>query len=172
MNKTALLSTLEKFIRQRPGLEFCNYGDWSIYRSEMRSITKDRHHAETLLAFVRWSDSITAADIVEASKRAFSGRLTITPSPDGETFDLDYCTGQYWPTEYRKAVCSVLASAIWDRIRADMPEPRGTMKEAIGSGPFRQEIEVDNIEGMNPGDWIRSKCRKEFGRSIASRWFS
>ena len=78
MNKTALLEALSKFIAQRPGLEWGNYGDATLYRSESRSITKDRHHAETLLRYVALRDSITAEDIVKASKESFSGRLTIT----------------------------------------------------------------------------------------------
>ena len=144
--KQTLIACLRKFIAQRPGLEFGNYGDVSAYRSEMRSITKDRHHAETMLASVAWRDSITADTILEASKHAFSGRLTITePSPG--RFVLDYCTGQYWPTEYRRAVCSVLSSALWDYWR-----------ECGGAA--------------STGDAIRKTAAAELSRSIAQRWFN
>ena len=145
--KQTLIACLRKFIAQRPGLEFGNYGDVSAYRSEMRSITKDRHHAETMLASVAWRDSITADTILEASKHAFSGRLTITePSPG--RFVLDYCTGQYWPTEYRRAVCSVLSSTLWDYWR-DCVAP----------------------DTPNKGDAIRKTAAAELSRSIAQRWF-
>lgn len=144
--KQAILDTLRKFIAQRPGLEFANYGDVSAYRSEMRSITKDRHHAETLLNAVAWRDSITADDLIRASQGAFSGRLTITEQ-DGKV-RIDYCTGQYFPTEYRRAVCAVLASAFWDYWRENSLQPKVT------------------------GDSIRATARKEFGRSIGSRWFN
>lgn len=149
MNKSALLEALHRFIRQRPGLEFGNYGDLSAYRSEMRSITKDRHQAESLLRYVSLRDSITAEDIIKASRDAFSGRLTIEALNDGEGFSIQYCTGQYFPTEYRRAVCAVLASAIWDRLREDMPE---------------------GIE--NRGDYLRATAKRELGRTIASRWLS
>ena len=143
--KETLIACLRKFIAQRPGLEFGNYGDVSAYRSEMRSITKDRHHAETMLASVAWRDSITTDSILEASKHAFSGRLAITePSPG--RFVLDYCTGQYWPTEYRRAVCSVLSSALWDYWR-----------ECGGAA--------------STGDAIRKTAAAELSRSIAQRWF-
>jgi len=143
--KQTLIACLRKFIAQRPGLEFGNYGDVSAYRSEMRSITKDRHHAETMLASVAWRDSITTDSILEASKHAFSGRLAITePSPG--RFVLDYCTGQYWPTEYRRAVCSVLSSALWDYWR-----------ECGGAA--------------STGDAIRKTAAAELSRSIAQRWF-
>lgn len=150
MNKTALLEALRGFIAQRPGLEFCNYGDLSSYRSAMRSITKDRHQAEALLSAVRWRDGITADDIIEASKHAFSGRLTIEPLQNGEAFSIQYCTGQYFPTEYRRAVCAVLSSALWDYWREGNPY------------------------GYNPGagQYVRDVARKELGRPIASRWFN
>jgi hypothetical protein len=172
MNKSKLIEALNRWIRQRPGLEFCNYGDWGAYRSEMRSITKDRHQAEALLLYVAARDSITAESIVKASRSAFSGRLEIEVLNDGEDFSIGYCVGQYFPTEYRKAVCSVLAAAVWNYLREQMPAAQGTVRESIGSGPFEQVIEVDNIQGMSPGRWMRQQAKRELGRSIASRWLS
>ena len=168
MNKTALLETLHAFTRQRPGLEYCNYGDPTAYRSEMRSITKDRHHAEALLSYVAPRDSITAEMILEASRQSFSGRLTITPSDDGEKFSIDYCTGQYLPTEYRRAACAVLASAVWDWLRSNMPPADGVVTIDIGGKP----LEVESHRGMTPGDYLRAAARRELGRPIASRWLS
>lgn len=166
MNKSKLIETLHRWIAQRPGLEFANYGDVSSYRSEMRSITKDRHQAEALLSYVAGRDSITAEAIIEASKNAFSGRLTI--KPQGEAFEIDYCTGQYWPTEYRKAVCAVLASAVWKYLRDNMPPADGVMMIDIGGKP----LEVESHRGMTPGDYLRKAARLELGRPIASRWLS
>ena len=166
MNKTALLDALSKFIAQRPGLEWGNYGDATLYRSESRSITKDRHHAETLLRYVALRDSITADDIIKASKESFSGRLTITA--DGDGFRLDYCTGQYFPTEYRRAACAVLASAIWNWLRANMPPADGMVTIDIGG----KSLEVESHRGMVPGDYLRNAARRELGAPIARRWFN
>jgi hypothetical protein len=141
MNKQAILSTLRKFARQRPGLEFGNYGDAKAYRSELRAITRDLSDVQTMLRAVEHSD-ITADDIVRA---ADGGRLSITV--DGEKVRIDYCTGQYFPTEYRKAVCAVLAFALWDHVR-------------------------DSMTGDDIGDRIRAHFRREFGRGIASRYFN
>ena len=160
MNKAALIETLDRWIRQRPGLEYCNYGDPTAYRSEMRSITKDRHHAEALLSYVAPRDSITAEMILEASRHSFSGRLKITPSDDGEKFSIDYCTGQYFPTEYRRAVCAVLSSAIWDWLRSNMPPADGVVTIDIGGKP----LEVESHRGMTPGDYLRAAARRELGR--------
>ena len=143
MNERELiLSSLSKFIRQRPGLEFGNYGDIAAYRSEMRSITKDKHEAEALLSAVSWRESITAENLKEAFS-AFSGRL----SWDGRR--LDYCTGQYWPTEYRKAVCAVLSLVLWNYFR-----------------------DVTCRDEAHRGEAIRTQARRELGATIARRWFA
>jgi hypothetical protein len=113
MNKHALIETLHDWINQRPGLEPANYmRGWndtagrSAYRSDARSITKDLHDARYLLDYIAIRDSITAERILEAAKHSFSGRLSITPKGDG--FKVDYCIGQYWSMEYRKATAAVL----------------------------------------------------------------
>lgn len=147
-NKTHVIQALSAFMRQRPGLEFANYGDVSAYRSELRSITKDLGHARELLNYVEDDADITAAAIIEAAKHAYSGRLTIEDRGDGN-IATDYCTGQYFPTEYRKAVCAVLASAIWDQ--------------------WREEIPAD-FEGSK-GDELRKRAMRRFGRGIAGVWF-
>ena len=147
--RETILTALRNWIKQRPGLEFGNYGDVAAYRSEMRSITKDRHHAEYLLAAVERS-SITAEGLM-AAFRAYSGRLSITPNDDGSV-RLDYCTGQYWPTEYRRAACAVLAASLWDYYRDDF---------ASAAKP-----------GESPGSAIRRQFKREFGRNIAARWFN
>lgn len=64
--KSALITLLANWIKQRPGLEFGNYGNASAYRSEMRNITRQRHDAETLLASVSWDDAISSQDIIDA----------------------------------------------------------------------------------------------------------
>lgn len=140
-----ILGALGAFAEQRPGLDPRNYissGRDSegrrAYFGEARAITRDLHDARTLLAAVRWRQGIGAAELAKAFG-AFSGRLTLTDR------GLDYCTGQYWPTEYRKAVCAVLASALWAYWRD---------------------------EGAKTADDIRRKARREFGRGIASRWFN
>ena len=139
--KAAILSALTGFAAGRPGLEYADYGDPVAYRAESRAITRDLHHVYTLLRRVQLAPSITSAALKDAF-RAFSGRL----SWDGSK--LDYCPGQYFPTEYRRAVCAVLASALWGYWRENMPE------------------------GLDsPGDYLREKARREFGRVIARRWF-
>lgn len=140
-----ILHALAAFAASRPGLEPRNYiSSWNdtegrrAYAAEVRSITRDLHHARALLTAVRLS-AVTEAQLLNAF-RAFSGRL----SWDGQR--LDYCAGQYYPTEYRRAVCAVLASALWDYYRTDC--------------------------NCDTGDKIRAAARQNLPRAIASHWFN
>lgn len=126
-DRARILFALRRFVAFRPGLEYANYGDPAAYRAEMRRITKQRHDAETLLDYVERT-SITADQLRAAFRNAFSGRLSLVESDTG--MRLDYCTGQYYPTEYRAAVCAVLVSALWAYWRDDYHERKGTYEGA------------------------------------------
>lgn len=172
--RNQILNALQSFIRQKPGMEPGNY-DPKGYRNERAQVLRDLHHAETLLAAVRWRTGIDAGKLKEAFPRAFSGRLTWIPA--GEQFDhhsggahtstspygrLEYCTGQYFPTEYRKAVCAVLASALWEYWRDGLKAiPVAGTEGAKVYGP----------ELLSAGAYIRKSARKEFGVTIAKRYF-
>ena len=115
--KQQIIDALYTFANKRPGLELRDYiRSWddsegrATYRAESRNITKDLNHARALLRRLELS-GITAEQIIEASKEAFSGRLTISATDDG-IVKVSYCVGQYFPTEYRKAVASVCARAL------------------------------------------------------------
>ena len=140
--KQDVINLLRSWVHQRPGLDFANYGDCKAYNSESRSITRDLNDARQLLRAVELRDSLTLADLLD-SFRAFSGRLEFKGD------HLEYCVGQYWPTEYRKAACAVLASALWAYWRTDLD---------------------DSIE--NKGDHLHLIADREFGRGIACRWFN
>ena len=141
-DKSVIIAALYKWVAQRPGLEFGNYGDVSSYLSEMRSITRDWHHARAMINYVAWHDSITADMILNAADNG--GRLTM--ATDGDKVTIDYVVGQYWPTEYRRAVCSLMATVIWEWLRS-------------------------NLGDKCTGDDIRKAARRELGASIARRWF-
>lgn len=145
LNKDTILDALAKHISQRSGIDARNYfSDWrdiegrKAFASEYREILREGRDARTLLAAVRRSSTITAEDIIAATKRAYSGRLTYNV----EKQRFDYCTGQYFPTEYRAAVCCVLASVLWNW------SERGTTDDR------------------------RQYFKREFGRGIQQRWFN
>ena len=178
--KTEILAALHRFIRQRPGLEFGNYGDIKVYRAELRRIGRDLKHAETLLRKVELAHGITGRDIVDAAR---SSRLNISETPKG--IKVDYVTGQYFPVEYRPAVARLCASALWDWVRGKAMPPVAytvagkreyrTFEEANAAAqhylPHIVSIE-ETYNGLSGGDWLRRYFRREMGRAIASRFFS
>ena len=135
------LAALHKFAGRRPGLKFANYGDLRAYRAYRRAITRDLSEFRQLARFVELS-GITAEGLVSAARSVFSGRLSFVEQNDKVT--VFYCAGQYFPTEYRKAACAVLAAALWNYYRADIPP-----------------------ETENRND----KFRRMFGARLQKRWF-
>jgi hypothetical protein len=134
--KNQIIQNLHAFISQRSGMYYMNYGgSREAFLRDYRPMLQAGKHARELLGWIAWHESITADDIIAASKSAYSGRLEITNNK------VAYTTGQYFPTEYRNAVCVVLATAIWRWFVANGSDPR-------------------------------KAARKEFGRSIANRWFN
>lgn len=140
-NKPAMIRALGAFISQRSGIDGQNYGSRESFMGDYRQILKHGRHARQLLSFVSRRD-ISAEDLISASQSAFSGRLSFVFR--GDSVAVDYTTGQYFPTEYRRAACAVLARAVWDHFRT-------------GCNYSPEEI--------------RKAARREFGRAIDSTWF-
>jgi len=101
----SIFQAFTKWINQRPGLDARNYGfdrnGIRAYKQELASIARDKKRAIAALGEAMGYTYHPAA-MKDALNRAFSGRLSWI---DGE---FQYTTGQYWPTEYRKAAASVL----------------------------------------------------------------
>jgi hypothetical protein len=180
--KQAIIAALRAFMNQRSGIEFGNYGDVTAFRAEQRSITKDLREAREIMRAVELSDSITADDLLKAAQCAFSGRLTIKltmggySDPKDRTYrdtcvTIDYCTGQYFPTEYRRAVCAVLASALWEYTREHVMKTAAN-RVCVKDSEDQTYYSPITHRPVSAGDWLRAHFRKEFGRGIASRWFS
>ena len=128
---------IRSFIEQRPGFEPGNYSDASSYRADYRRALRDLHDARALLRYCEMRPS------VKVSAPEHSGRLMLTLTDGG--YRADYCTGQYFPIEYRAAACRLLSSAIWAWLRDEC--------------------------GCKMGDAIRKAAKRELGASIARRWF-
>ena len=141
MTKEQIITAIRAFVAQRSGIEYRNYGSRESFMCDYRPMLRAGRDARALLAYVAACDSITADDIVKAT-RDYSGRLQLSER-DGKV-SVDYCTGQYFPTEYRRAACAVMSQAIWDSVVMDH------------SGQ----------------DAIHRWAKNTFGRGIASRWFN
>ena len=171
------------------------------YRAEVRAIGRDLRDARELLRAVELRPSIGAPELRKAFS-AFSGRLTWRAV--GEVCDtcngagtlgterntcytckasgtyprseLDYCTGQYWPTEYRAAACVVLASALWAYWRADAVAAQASAPKC-DAFPDRAEHPYNcghcngtGHEGPRIGDRILRAAKCELSRGVVARW--
>ncbi len=164
--KTELCQALRRWINQRPGMDYANYGDPVSYRAELRGITRQRADALQLLRAVELRESITAERIL--AELQSGSRL----SWDAEKRRLDYVTGQYWCTEYRRAACAALSSILWAWVRdTSMPAPSGKTKRPVTFGDI-DGYRLASGKLVSAGEWLRSHFRAEFGRGIASRWFN
>jgi hypothetical protein len=117
------LRLLAAYAAKNPGLDFRDYcRDWqdkdgrAAYFSEARSITKDLDRVRKAILSAYYA-GVTDDDLVECSQ---GERLTIERTAGG--FDLDYCVGQYWPTEYRGAVARLLNRAAYKAARRNLAE--------------------------------------------------
>ena len=106
------LRMLAAYAAKNPRLDFRDYcSDYrdtngrAAYFSEARSITNDLGRVRKAILSAYYV-GVTDDDLVECSQ---GERLTIEPTNYG--FKLDYCVGQYWPTEYRGAVAGLLNRA-------------------------------------------------------------
>ncbi|MGP1664800.1 MAG: hypothetical protein ACTS5I_02560 [Rhodanobacter sp.] len=104
------------YAAQSPGLDYGNYGEPTSYRAELRNIGKDWERVQNLTR-AAIDLGVTDAEIIAKAPHAFSGRL------EWKGDHWDYCTGQYWPTEYRKAVAAILDAVCHDKKRERKFEP-------------------------------------------------
>lgn len=110
--KTQLISELRTFVSQRSGIDSRDYASsWrdsngiKALRSDQYKIKRDGLDARNLIKFIELRDSITVDDMLAHFK---TGRLTWNDAKKR----FDFCIGQYFPTEYRAAVCRALISII------------------------------------------------------------
>jgi len=147
---TNIMTTIEKltkFVNQRPGLDYSNYGELSSYRSEMAEITRDRTDYFELLSLA-FSRIDNLNEVVTDYLLKSSGRLTMN-----EAGNLEYCTGQYFPTEYRPAANRILANLIF--------------------ASYRDEIEHNTPNNVyKDGNEIRKAIKRSISRRIAKNYFN
>ena len=108
------INKLITFVNQRPGLEPANYSDYRSYRNEAAEIVKDKADFYSLLALAsRRLGNRLETELTEKLRQS-NGRLSLTA--DGQ---IQYITGQYFPTEYRPAACALLSQVIWEDYRVE-----------------------------------------------------
>lgn len=108
MTKDQLVAETYRFLATRPGFEPGNYATLRDYRADVRSATNARNDAEVMLRSIGQSDTITVDDMTYS----LGSRLTLNANGT-----LDYCAGQYYCIEYRRAVAQWLSSVLWNFYR-------------------------------------------------------
>jgi hypothetical protein len=108
------LRALVIYAAQNPGFEWANYwtGDRAqsmrLYRSDYAQASKGWRDVRTN-ARICASVGVTDADIIEACG---NGRVQVkVPDATWNCYSVEYCTGQYFPVEYRRAIARVLDDA-------------------------------------------------------------
>ncbi len=184
-----VLDAIEVFIGQRSRMDWRDYGTDAngrkAYQSEARSVAKDGKEARAALheahSMTGQANGIvdTLPLLVDAFQRAFSGRLKYHHARAFEYCDaaygrergsihkdilrswLSYTTGQYFPTEYRKAARAVLgtyASAV-----------RGAMaKNAPQTFTYRAIADVRAANKAVGGHWFDRSSMRFFNSVIES----
>lgn len=142
INENSAITQLVAFAAQNSGIDPRNYfSDWrdangrKAYQTECRDISADwRRFKKALL--IAASEGVTDADVVAQAPHAFSGRLEWRElSEPQKAIEAkaangapgaywDYCTGQYFPTEYRKAAATLLDYATRAVRQSRPPEKR------------------------------------------------
>lgn len=159
---TILNHLFPRWINQRPGLEFGNYGDRRSYNAELRGITKQRKEALEALQQAQCFP-VDAGKLKEAF-RAFSGRLSVVSGTlEGRNGGLafDYTAGQYFPTEYRAAAGAVLREYVRLHKLERTPTPL----------PAGEEWTIAKIKAANEetgGTWF-SRSNMRFFRTRIDR---
>jgi len=150
-SNTSIITLLQNFVNQKSGLDFADYGDVSAFRKDQREISNGEKDFEELLtlAYRRLQTESGLEDALLAELKINNGRLEYNE----QNKSLTYITGQYFPTEYRPAACSLLRSVIW--------KDYANEKESNTPNPV-----------YNSGAEIRTAIKKRVSRRVAKNYFN
>lgn len=179
------IAALVEFAAQRSGIDPRDYGfdpnGRKAYKDEVRAISADLRRFREALKIAA-AEGVTDADVIAEAPHAFSGRLEwkshkakhyrqTDPSKYGGThkggtvvseidvWGWEYCTGQYFPTEYRKAAATLLEYAI-RRVRQARPPETADRITTIA--------QLKALNERNGGCWFGRSEMRFFGTSIES----
>lgn len=151
MNKNELVNLLNRMLWSRSSLDPRNYirsyddnAGKAAYRGDQATRRRHLNHGKVLLAAVANAHGITGEAITAELLRG--NRLSL------ENGKLEYTAGQYYPMEYRAAICRLCATLLWYYHRNDFAAAKR--------------------EGESDGDSIRRNFRRMFGRAIGKAWFN
>lgn len=168
VNESSAIAQLVAFAAQNSGIDprnyFDNWGDKNgvkAFKDEQRSISEEWRRFKQALQ-VAAIEGVTDADVISEAPHAFSGRLEWKASrnaPIAEGERWEYCTGQYFPTEYRAAAATLLEYAT-RKVRQARPP---TTQDRITS-----IAELKALNAKNGGCWFEPSTMRFFRTKIES----
>ncbi len=149
MKNPNFINLLSDFVARRPGFDLCNYASMKDYRSDYyRALKYKRAYESFLIQAERMFYFEDLNNALGERLKNNSGRLTYKV----DRAELEYCTGQYFPVEYRPAAFGALFYTVWDLTRN-----------------LLQEGKEEHITGTE----IRAYLSKRFkGNKIALNWIN
>lgn len=176
INESSAIAQLVAFAAQNSGIDSSNYYDphdrfvgrigihlegVRSYNQECRCISLDwRRFKEALITAA--AEGVTDEIVIRVAPHAFSGRLTWEPygkkSEPDQGFVWNYTTGQYFPTEYRKAAANVLEAAI-----REVRQNREPAKRKVST-----IADLKRLNEQNGGCWFGKGEMAFFGTRIES----
>lgn len=161
-----IVEALMALASERPGLHFGDYASPCDRGEEraagVRAYRADQRACARALADCRALSLVAYHHpdrVCEMSQRADLGRVEIVQTHDGNwnehTVSVSYCAGQYYPTEYRRAIASLLADWWYGAVFAQ--------ECASGAGGIAEE--------GGARDRAQQRLVDRFGRAGARRMF-
>lgn len=149
---TSALAKLVTFAAQASGIDPANYGgENGAFRQDVDQTNNDWVRFQKALVRVV-AEHVQEEDLLAVAPQAFSGRL------EWKDGDWEYCTGQYFPTEYRKAAAVLLEYAL-RRVRQARPAQK------------RRVYTLEDLKALNEangGCWFDPATMEYFGTQIES----
>lgn len=178
VNETSAIAQLVAFAAQNSGIDPRNYfsrhdqgenlrNGIKAFKNEQRSISEDWRRFKNALNIAA-IEGVTDEQIIAEAPHAFSGRLEWviahrSVDSNGKTSPIEshwsYCTGQYFPTEYRKAAATLLEYATRDVRQSRPPETCERITTMA---------ELKALNEKNGGCWFGRGEMRFFGTRIES----
>jgi len=166
IDENPAIAALVEFAAQNSGLEYVNYGDPKSYRQEARSINQDWQRFKAALSTAS-IEGVTDKEVIAEAPHAFSGRLEWVSKDylrQKHNMNTDYkpqwnyTTGQYFPTEYRKASATLLEYATRKVRQARPPQTARVCSIA----------DLKRLNEQNGGCWFEPSTMRFFRGRIES----
>lgn len=173
VNETSAIAQLVAFAAQNSGIDPRNYfSDWrdgngvKAFKDEQRSISEGWRRFKKALN-IAGAEGVTDADVISEAPHAFSGRLEWKPKQhtpasakaNGGEGEWHYCTGQYFPTEYRAAAATLLEYATRKVRQARTPQTNDKITTIA---------ELKALNAKNGGCWFEPSTMRFFRTRIES----